>query len=124
MMQYIYAIAFLCLLRFDEVLQIEAHYVELINEIIDHIKLSLKFWKTHQYDDRLFNKIEQLLMFIKDIKSFHLYWNQEQKYLNVSHLLLWWLHVSCITSGFLFQRFDAHDWIDQSNKTIVSVQYY
>jgi hypothetical protein len=49
MLQCIYTIAFLCLLRFDEVLKIESHHLEVIDEVTGEIKLSLPFRKTHKY---------------------------------------------------------------------------
>jgi hypothetical protein len=49
MLQCIYTIAFLCLLRFDEVLKIEAHHLEVMDEATGEIKLSLPFRKTHKY---------------------------------------------------------------------------
>jgi integrase len=49
MLQCIYTIAFLCLLRFDEVLRIELKDVEVINQKKGQIRLSLPFRKTHQY---------------------------------------------------------------------------
>ena len=50
MLQCIYAIAFLCLLRFDEVLRIELKNIEVINQTKGHISLTLSFRKTHQYE--------------------------------------------------------------------------
>ena len=49
MLQCIYTIAFLCLLRFDEVLRIELKDVEVIDQKKGQIRLSLPFRKTHQY---------------------------------------------------------------------------
>jgi hypothetical protein len=49
MLQCIYTIAFLCLLRFDEVLKIESHHLEVMDEATGEIKLSLPFRKTHKY---------------------------------------------------------------------------
>lgn len=42
-----YTISFLCLLRFDEVLKIQAHEIEVVSEIC--IKLTLPFRKTSQF---------------------------------------------------------------------------
>lgn len=42
-----YTIAFLCLLRFDEVLKIQAHYIIIISETC--IEISLPFRKTSQF---------------------------------------------------------------------------
>jgi len=47
MLQCIYNIAFLCLLRFDEVLKIQAHHLEVVSW--EEIKLTLPFRKTHKY---------------------------------------------------------------------------
>ena len=49
MLQCIYTIAFLCLLRFDEVLRIELKDIEVVDKLKGHIKLTLPFRKTHQY---------------------------------------------------------------------------
>ncbi len=54
MLQCIYSIAFLCLLRFDEVLKIQAHHLEVIDEVKGEIKLMLPFRKTHKYGGVLF----------------------------------------------------------------------
>jgi len=49
MLQCIYTIAFLCLLRFDEVLRIQLKDIEVVDKEKGHIKLILPFRKTHQY---------------------------------------------------------------------------
>lgn len=49
MLQCIYTIAFLCLLRFDEVLRIQLKDIEIVDKEKGHIKLTLPFRKTHQY---------------------------------------------------------------------------
>ena len=48
MMSVAYVLSFLCLLRFDEVLHIQAHHIELIDEEKGKIASWLKFRKTHQ----------------------------------------------------------------------------
>ncbi|OXV07303.1 hypothetical protein Egran_04932, partial [Elaphomyces granulatus] len=40
MMQAIYLIAFTCLLRFDEVLKIQHHHIEVVDEVHGHIRLT------------------------------------------------------------------------------------
>lgn len=47
LLQAAYTIAFLCLLRFDEVLKIQVHDIEIIGETC--IKLTLPFRKTDQF---------------------------------------------------------------------------
>lgn len=49
MLQAIYTIAFQCLLRFDEVLQIQAHHLVIIDQNKGCIQLNLLFRKTHQF---------------------------------------------------------------------------
>jgi len=49
MLQCIYTIGFLCLLCFDEVLKIQAHHLEVIDEGRGEIKLTLPFRKTHKH---------------------------------------------------------------------------
>ena len=53
MLQCIYTLAFLCLLRFDEVLRIQAKDIEVVDKHDGHIKLTLSFRKTHQYGGTL-----------------------------------------------------------------------
>jgi hypothetical protein len=49
MLQCIYSIAFLCLLRFDEVLRIQLKDIEVMDKLKGQIKLTLPFRKTHQF---------------------------------------------------------------------------
>ena len=49
MLNCIYTFAFLCLLRFDEVLRIQLKDIEVVSREKGHIKLTLAFRKTHQY---------------------------------------------------------------------------
>ncbi len=50
MLNFIYILAFLCLLRFDEVLRIQWHWVllERLNDGSMRLKISLPYRKTHQ----------------------------------------------------------------------------
>lgn len=49
MLQAIYTLAFQCLLRIDEVLQIQSHHILVIDEEKGEIQLNLLFRKTNQY---------------------------------------------------------------------------
>ena len=49
MLHCIYTLAFTCLLRFDEVLQIQHHHIKVINKEAGKIELNLLFRKTNQY---------------------------------------------------------------------------
>jgi hypothetical protein len=55
MLHAAYTLAFLCMLRFDEVLRIEAHHIEVIDLTREtgEIKLTLPFRKTHQTGGKL-----------------------------------------------------------------------
>ena len=54
MMHLTYAIAFLTLLRFDEMLRIEFQHMKIVDYDSNHscIKLTLSFRKTHQKEDK------------------------------------------------------------------------
>jgi len=58
MLQCVYTIAFLCLLRFDEVLRIELKDIEVIDKNEGHIALTLPFRKTHQYGGEIQRTLE------------------------------------------------------------------
>lgn len=105
MLQCIYAIAFLCLLRFDEVLRIELKDIEVMDKLKGRIKLTLPFRKTHQCGGNFVSSFFTNL----DIKPFHLYFNRRELHLDPVHLLLRWIHVSRLTTGPLFRRIDAQD---------------
>jgi integrase len=49
MMQAIYTLAFQCLLRVDEVLSLQAHYITVLDEEEGKIEVNLLFRKTNQY---------------------------------------------------------------------------
>jgi integrase len=117
MLQCIYTIAFLCLLRFDEVLRIELKDIEVIDKFKGHIKLILPFRKTHQYGG-----MSHLSFFTSpEIKPFHLFFNRKELHLDPVHHLLRWIHVSHLTTGPLFRRIDSYDRVVQSgNKGLVS----
>ena len=48
MLQAIYLLALTCLLRFDEVLKIQHHHIEVVDSNYGHIRLTLPFRKTQQ----------------------------------------------------------------------------
>ena len=105
MLQAIYLIAFTCLLRFDEVLKIQHHHIEVVDPNYGHIRLMLPFRKTHQKGQ---------------IKPFPLWFRPEKKHLDPVNALLKWVHCSGITSGFLFRRITRNDQVSQIDKPLVS----
>ncbi|KAG7005366.1 hypothetical protein G7Y79_00020g048940 [Physcia stellaris] len=112
MLQLAYAMAFLCLLRIDEVLRIEFHHIEIVNEDPNHpcIKLMLEFRKTHQDGD---------------IKPFYLYGNKDEPWLDVPHLLARWIVLSDLEpSGKVFRRFDAMDRVVTTNVLSMTPQTF
>ena len=48
MMQAMYDITFLCLLRMNEILRIQYHHIRIIDEEIEKIEFTLSFRKIHQ----------------------------------------------------------------------------
>jgi len=69
MLNAIYSIAFLCLLRFDEALKIQAHHLEVVDEGRGEIKLTLPFRKTHK-NGGTFILVKSLLTTIKRSSHF------------------------------------------------------
>jgi hypothetical protein len=61
MLQCIYTIAFLCLLRFDEVLRIQLKDIEIVDKFKGHFKLILPFRKTHQYGGLILSSLYILI---------------------------------------------------------------
>ena len=53
MMQLAYAIAFLCLLRLEEVLRLDISMFRILDEELSSIEITLPFRKTHQFGGML-----------------------------------------------------------------------
>jgi hypothetical protein len=117
MLQCIYSIAFLCLLRFDEVLKIQAHHLEVIDEIRGEIKLTLPFRKTHKFGGNT-HYIAALLTCI-EIKPFHLFPDVASPHLDAVRAILRWMHVSRIAEGYIFRKISVDDRISMANKPLV-----
>jgi len=94
MMSLIYAISFNCFLRIDETLRIEARHIRLLDSKKGKIELVLDYRKTAQAGD---------------IKPFVFWFNRSEPWLDVSTLLVEWLHITQIRSGYLFRGFNATD---------------
>jgi hypothetical protein len=68
-MHLAYTLAFLCLLRFNEVLKIKAHYIKVVGlfnlrgEEIGEIKLTLPFYKTKQLGGKFLLIFSKLALF-------------------------------------------------------------
>ena len=108
MLQCIYTIAFLCLLRFDEVLRIQLKDIKVVDKFKGHIKLTLPFRKTHQYGGLTGSQF-LLIHSLLEIKPFHLYFNRTEPHLDPIHHLICWIHASRLTIGLLFRRIDSLD---------------
>ncbi|KAJ7683403.1 DNA breaking-rejoining enzyme, partial [Mycena olivaceomarginata] len=99
-----YALSFLCLLRFDEVLKIQMHDIEWISDTC--IQLTLPFRKTNQFGG---------------VKPFYLYLLPP----HLAHLcpiraLAEWLTVSEITDGYLFRKIASGDRVSTQNSPMTS----
>nr|GAT49007.1 predicted protein [Mycena chlorophos] len=118
-MQAIYAIAFLCLLRFDEALQIQVHDIEFVDQ--DTIILTLPFRKTAQNGGTAVCSDKAYLNTNPGIKPFVLYaFPEEEAHLCPVRALAHWLNFSGIKSGYLFPHMNQRGEIDHS-RTMVSV---
>ncbi|KAJ7434193.1 hypothetical protein B0H11DRAFT_1703022, partial [Mycena galericulata] len=98
-----YVLAFLCLLRFDEVLKIQMQDIEWVSDTC--IKLTLPFRKTNQFGG---------------VKPFYLHLLPP----HLAHLcpiraLAEWLVVSGITDGYLFRKIVSGDRVSQQNSHMV-----
>ncbi|KAJ6533268.1 DNA breaking-rejoining enzyme, partial [Mycena sp. CBHHK59/15] len=103
----VYVIAFLCLLRFDEALKIQAQDIRRIDE--STYELTLPFRKTSQYGD---------------IKPFVLHeLPKDQAYLCPVRALSAWLSVSRIATGYLFPTVTQRDQIGESNRPMKSDRF-
>ncbi|PBK94423.1 hypothetical protein ARMGADRAFT_1045761 [Armillaria gallica] len=90
----IYTIAFCCLLRFDEVLKIQAHDIAYLDATT--ISITLPFCKTSQYE------IEPFIL--KEMPS-------TMTHLCPVRALAEWLAEARIKTGYLFRKVGAHDCI-------------
>lgn len=121
MLQCIYTISFLCLLRFDEVLRIELKDIEIVDKLKGQIKLTLSFRKTHQTGGISSSQISSFTN-PDGIKPFHLYFDREEPHVDPIHHLLRWIHVSRLTTGPLFRNVDPYDRvITAGNKALVPI---
>ncbi|KAK6988966.1 hypothetical protein R3P38DRAFT_3331733 [Favolaschia claudopus] len=99
-----YVLAFLCLLRFDEVLKIQIHDIEWVSDTC--IKLTLPFRKTSQFGG---------------VKPFYLHlFPPHLAHLCPIRALTNWLYVSDIEDGFLFRKIVSGDRVSQENTHMTS----
>lgn len=129
MLQCIYILAFLCLLRSDEVLKIKYEHIKIIDKVKGQIALNLEFRKTHQNGGTISSSNYSFFIFFGinvrlEIKPFHLYFNRTEPHLDPVAALLNWLGVSKITSGYIFHRVLVDDQIDmRATQPIVSSNF-
>ena len=114
-LQAIYTIAFICLLRSDEVLKIRRDHITFLTDGTGGMILTLPFRKTHQSGGLLFAaSLIFLLLFnlmvLLGVKPFYLYpLPEEEAHLCPVRALSEWILSSKITSGNLFRRFASND---------------
>ncbi|KAF7308877.1 DNA breaking-rejoining enzyme [Mycena kentingensis (nom. inval.)] len=107
LLQAVYVISYLCLLRFDEALKIQIHDIRRLNE--HSYELTLPFRKTSQYGD---------------IKPFVLHEMPEQDaHLCPVRALSSWLHCSQITDQYLFPNVTMRDQISDSKTPMKSDRF-
>lgn len=101
-----YTVAFICMLRFDEVLKIQVHDLRVHDT---QVALHLPFRKTHQNGD---------------IKPFHLWpFSSSEAHLCPVRALAAWLKESKITTGYLFRKIASGDRITEANSPMSSEQF-
>jgi hypothetical protein len=113
LLQVVMIIAFLCLLRSDEVLKIRREHVQFLNNP-RRIKLTLPFRKTHQGGGTvllLYLNTQRLCCSLNaGIKPFYLYELPEHEaHLCPVRALAAWIAATKITSGYLFRRMATGD---------------
>ena len=120
-----YAIAFLYLLRLDEVLNIKIENIRFLDTDTGKVELMLNFRKTHQTGGTFSIKscFRTLLIVIIEVQPFYLYFMPERPWLDVPMLLVEWLHISKIMEGFLFRPFFSLDQpkLTEASKKLVSI---
>jgi hypothetical protein len=127
LLQAAYTIAFLCLLRFDEVLKIQAHDIEIVGK--DCFKLTLPFRKTSQFGGgfvllALSPPLSHWRLFI-DIKPFVLYeLPQEEAHLCPVRALAEWLAESKINQGYIFRKIASGDRVSETNRPMVQFSFF
>jgi len=111
-LQAIYTIAFICLLRSDEVLKIKRNHITFLNDGTNGIVLTLPFRKTHQSGGMLSKASDIFTPFQRHlgVKPFYLYpLPEEEAHLCPVRALSEWIAASKITSGNLFRKIMSND---------------
>ncbi|ESK81486.1 DNA breaking-rejoining enzyme [Moniliophthora roreri MCA 2997] len=116
-MHLAYCIAFLCLLRVDEVLNIQFHELEIVDVLIGQdgektvkmLKVTLPFRKTNQFGY---------------IQPFYLRpMLENQQYLCAYWAYAEWVKCCQETDGFVFWRVSKADHISKTNKPLTSQKF-
>jgi hypothetical protein len=117
MMHCAYMLFFLCMLRFDKILRIKAHHIEILsNEKLGELKLSEKPINLEGSISFRNFRGAILMQIIIEIKPFHLYHNRENIHLDPVHTILRWISYSKITERPLFRHFNKYDQVKVINK--------
>ena len=126
-LQAIYTLAFLCLLRADEVLKIQFEHISFSKEDgLSCIKLTLPFRKTHQFGGEqespsLFESIPLTFPSTAEIKLFVLWeLNAAEAHLCPVRALAEYINPSKITLGYVFQAFTSQDRLVANNTPMIS----
>lgn len=134
MLQPLYLIAFLCLLRFDEALRIQWNWIELekvenpSGKMLHQLKLMLPFRKTHQTGGEFHSYFVRMYQpdVISGIAPFYLLPNYEKPWLCPITAIAKWIR--CITErkmgtldGFVFRKkFSARKTSSDPQQCLVS----
>lgn len=119
--------AFICLLRSDEVLKIRCENLEFVEGENPHFILTLPFRKTHQHGGK--SKLDSLATSLlkgsfAEIKPFYLYaMGEEDAHLCPVRALAEWLAISKITLGYLFRKIVSGERVSATDTPLVSQSY-
>lgn len=120
LVQAVYTIAFVCLLRIDEVLKIQFQDIELFGDTA--LKLTLPFRKTNQYGGMLYLL---LLLFYShvsttEIRPFYIHeFPQEWEHLCPVRALQEWIHATKLYEGYVFRKIASGDRLADANEPMV-----
>lgn len=116
-----YTLAFLCLLRVDEVLKIQMHDIKFVTPKC--IQLNLPFRKTHQNGGLSIGCVSTLdANSVADIPPFYLHaLPDKDAHLCPVRAIAHWLFASKITYGYIFRKMMSSDRVSAENAPMVSV---
>lgn len=124
----VYTIAFTCLLRSDEVLNIQAHHVKYNAQTLK-LTITLPFRKTAQFGGEchlhLFPPADLFTHFSLDVKPFEIWALPEHEaHICPVRALNEWITTSKINRGYIFRKITSDDRIHMKNEPMVRNSFF